>query len=359
MAAHKEDETMRYLITTTVMAFGLVCSLGGMSALAAEKAEIKLSVATNTITAFCLKASMNRHPKFQDFIKEQNISLRATKLTTSQVPVTVNYGDLDVGECSGISTVTNAWNKGATNIFIFAVGSIKPVYVLIGGKKIKKIQDLKGGKLGIPGMQSASTEAIEMILKRGGNLVQPRDYTLISAGAGSARVAALIAGKVDAIPTFPPYNYDLVDKGYNFIADEATYVPQYTSGAHIANREWAEKNRDVFVRLIKAYVKTGMWLEDPANKEKVISWLAENLVIGRKAMGRAYAARFYKDIIGDKRLSFNGYADESAIRANLAILEERGFLKKDKYPPLAKMVDFSYLNQALKELGLPTVKEIK
>ena len=111
--------------------------------------------------------------------------------------------------------------------------------------------------------------------------------------------------------------------------------------------------------MIKAYVKTGMWLEDPANKEKVISWLAENLVIGRKAMGRAYAARFYKDIIGDKRLSFNGYADESAIRANLAILEERGFLKKDKYPPLSKMVDFSYLNQALKELGLPTVKEIK
>ena len=36
-------------------------------------------------------------------------------------------------------------------------------------------------------------------------------------------MAALIAGKVDAIPTFPPYNYDLVDKGYNLIGDEATY----------------------------------------------------------------------------------------------------------------------------------------
>ena len=172
-------------------------------------------------------------------------------------------------------------------------------------------------------------------------------------------MAALIAGKVDAIPTFPPYNYDLVDKGYNFIGDEATYVPQYTSGAHIAYREWAEKNRGVLVCLIKAYVQTGMWLQDPANKEKVIGWLSENFMLGRKPMSPAYSARFYKDIIGDKRLSFNGYADESAIRANLAILEERGYLKKDKYPPLAKMVDYSYLNQALKELGLPTVKEIK
>jgi NMT1/THI5 like len=322
------------------------------------ESPIRISVPSNQITGFCMGIRISRHPNFTGPMKKYNLSFDDLTMPIPQVPVNVSNNQIDVGECSGISTVLNAWNKGAKNMVAFAFGSQLPVYQLVASPNIKTLSDLKGKAIGIPGIQSAGAEAVEMILKRGANLLPQRDYDLITVGAGAATMAALIAKKIDAIPYFPPFTYELEKLGYPALADKVTYVPQYVTGTHVASRTWIESNRGQFIRMLKALLETGDWLKDPANETAVVQWFAVNVASGgRDKLELPFAQRMYDFYIKDKRLSIDGYAPESAVRANLEILKERGHLKDSEVPPLGQVFDFSYLNQALRELGRPEVAE--
>jgi ABC-type nitrate/sulfonate/bicarbonate transport system substrate-binding protein len=303
-----------------------------------------------------LRESVARHPNAGRFsLAREGIEVKTIKVSVSQNPVVVNQGDVDVGECAGISVVTNAYNKGAHGIFIFAAGSVKPAYVIIAGKKFKTLKDLKGGKFASPGPQSTAAEAVELVM-RGAGMAPGKDYTFISAGAGAARVAALVAGRVEAISTYSPLNYRLIDDGFNQVADEMDYVPDYVSGTMLANRKWSTANPDVLVRISRVLVKIGDWLLDPASKAEVVDWFAANYHVGRKPIGKAYAEKFYEDIIAKKRFTADGYASKAIYTKNLDIMASRGYLRKESYPDLSKLVDYSYLNKALDTLKKPKVK---
>jgi ABC-type nitrate/sulfonate/bicarbonate transport system substrate-binding protein len=291
-------------------------------------------------------------------LKQANISLTIVQLPPSQSPVTVHTGDVEMGECAGLSVIAQAWSKGANDLVIVSAGAVKPLYVLIGSRKIKSLQDLKGGKLAAPGVQSTAGEAIAEILKRGAGLLPGRDYTFVSAGAAPARAAALAVGTIDGISSFAPLGYKLIDDGFPQIADEMTYVPKYVSGVLFTTRAWAQKHRDTLVELLKTVVQTGEWLGNPANKEDVIQLLAKTEFIPRTPMGDDYARRFYADMFDKKRIAFDGYADEETLHANLDIMADQGYLNKENGPPLAQLVDYSYLNAARQQLGLSAVKQI-
>jgi ABC-type nitrate/sulfonate/bicarbonate transport system substrate-binding protein len=348
------------MIRRTALALFFALLAAGLSmtgAHAADKPTVRLAILSDDLTSFCLPlriAVQGDHPLYA--FSKDDIDLKTIHLSVSQTPVAVGTGDVDMGDCAGISVVTQAWKKGARDVVILAAGAVKPAYVIIAGPKFKKIQDLKGATIASPGPQSTAAEAVDLILKRGANMRAGKDYTFVSAGTGAARVAALSAGRVAAISTYAPYNYELTDRGFNQLADEMTYVPQYVSGCVIGNRKWAAAHADVVVRMLKTVIQIAQWLMDPANKNAAFDWFAEHYRIGHGKLGKAYAARFYHDTVGEQRIAFNGYADEAAIRANLDIMHERGYLKTEDYPPLDKMVDYTYLNRALKELGMPAVK---
>jgi ABC-type nitrate/sulfonate/bicarbonate transport system substrate-binding protein len=333
-------------------------SMIAMNAPVFAQDKIKVSIADGEITPFCIKMRMVRHAAFPAMREKYKLQFEEVLQIMSQSPVTVAGQDLDIGECTGISTMVNAWNKRAKNLIVWSVGAELPVYQIVANPAVKKLADLKGKNIGSPGIQTASSEAVEMMLKRGAGLLPEKDYNFVSTGGGNARAAALISGKIDALPTFPPISYDLEKRGFNVIADEVTYVPQYVSGVDVVTREWATKNRDLFIRLIKATIETGEWLKNPANKDQVIDWFAKNIKVpGGGILGVEDAERIYNFYVAEKRLSFNGYAPQAAVRANLDILKERGYLKESEIPPLGQIFDFSYLNQALRELGMPQVQE--
>ncbi len=349
---------MRIFLTASLSAFALAAPLFVATPASAQQ-SIKVSIADGEITPFCLKMRMVRHPAFPAMREKYNLKFEDVMQIMAQAPVSVSNKDIDIGECTGISTMVNAWNKGAKNLIVWSVGAEIPVYQLVANPAIKDLKDFKGKNIGSPGIQTASSEAVEMILKRGAGLLPGKDYDFVATGGGNTRAAALLSGKIDALPTFPPISYDLEKRGFKVVADEATYVPKYVSGVDIVSKEWVEKNRDLFIRLIKASIGAGQWLKEPANKEAATAWFAKNLKIaGGGELGMEQAVRMYQFYITEKRLSFNGYAPEDAIRANLDILKERGYLKDSEVPPLGQIFDFSYLNQALRELGLPEVKEL-
>ena len=74
--------------------------------------------------------------------------------------------------------------------------------------------------------------------QRSADLLPGRDYNYVSTGGGSTRAAALLSGKIDALPTFPPISYELEKRGFNVVADHTEDVVfkqlQDVTPAHIA-----------------------------------------------------------------------------------------------------------------------------
>ena len=257
--------------------------------------------------------------------------------------------------CAGFAVIVQAWVKGAHDLSVVFAGALKPIYVLVAGKQIKTLKDLKGANIGAPGPQTAAAEAVELIMERGAGMEPGRDYKIVSGGAGAGRMAALMAGRIEAIPTYAPDYYKLADEGFNVVGDELKYVPSYVAGLIYANREWAAKHRKTLVALLKPMVATGRWVSDPAKKDEVIARFAQHIELAGQPMGEAYARRFYTDIIAAGRVAPDSYADEAAFRTILEIMAKRGVLKQADFPPIDQMVDYSFLNEARKELGLPPV----
>jgi hypothetical protein len=107
-------------------------------------------------------------------------------------------------------------------------------------------------------------------------------------------------------------------------------------------------------------IMTTDWMRSPANEQAVVTWFSEHWApVAGQLMSRDHAQRTYDFYIKEGRLSFDGYAPETAVRANLKILTERGYLAEADLPTLGALFDFSYLNEALRELGRPTVEEYK
>jgi ABC-type nitrate/sulfonate/bicarbonate transport system substrate-binding protein len=340
-------------------AFAAVMSVlgaGGDGALAAG-IEIKNATVTAEISPWCMTFGFIHDPSFGPTDVSAGVKYTSVLLTPPQAVIAVNSGDVDVDECVAISSLTQAWIKGARNMVVVGVGSAKPIYALVANSRFRRLEDLRGGTVGSAGPQSIATQSAEMILKRGANLLAERDYSFISAGTGSARFAALLVGKIDALSMYPPFTYRLADDGFSILGYEADYVPDYVAGTLAVNRTWAERNRAAVVAMLKSMVRTAQWLKDPANKDKAIGSMAEAIRVGGKGIGQAYAARLYDDFIIKQALSFNGYANEERFTMAMNFMAERGFLEKKDYPLLSELVDFSYLNEALKELSLPQVKQ--
>ena len=339
---------MRRLI---VAAFSVLLSLSAL----AQPAPTKIQVAVVDLapSSFCA-LSFVRQPGLDRFARAENLVFEPVLVESAVLPTVVSRGDLPIGECSGLSAVFSAWLKGARNLTVFSVGAVKPLYQIIAAKSIQSLADLRGKSFGTPGLQTASTEAIQVILKRGAGLVYPGDYELISTGTGSARVAALMSGRIDALPTFPPYSYDLLQRGYRLLGDEADFAPQYVTGPYVVNHDWAVKNPDLMLRVARVVVKTGQWMSDPANKSEVIDWFAQNMDLGGgKKLGTELSARLYADLVTDQRLSFTGYAPEAAVRTNIDILIDRNQLTRSDAEPLEQIFDWSWLNKALVQEHLP------
>lgn len=239
-------------IITAVLAGCLVASLAGPAA--ADQRTIRTAYPDPEFAPLCVPTWYARTGGAPTSFKDVGIGITAIQLAVPQIPVMVHTGDVEMGDCAGLSVIAQAWEKGATDLVVVYAGAVKPLYVLVGSKKITKLNDLKGGKLGAPSVQSTAGEAIAEILKRGAGFLPGRDYTFVSAGTASARTAGLSVGTIDATSALPPLSYKLGDEGFPLVADELNYVPKYASGLLFATRDWARKNSAILVAMLKTVI---------------------------------------------------------------------------------------------------------
>lgn len=226
---------------------------------------------------------------------------------------------------------------------VMVAASSKLTHMLIGGKNYKTWEDLRGSTLGSSTLTSGTAFVLRRALKIKG-LEYPRDYKLLNVGGTTSAFAAMSAGQISAAMLAVPNAFQAQEAGFNVIGRVADILPGYLLSAYSVRRSWAEKNRPLVVRFLKAVVRAKKWFEQ--DKKAAVEFLAKEFQLPPSLAERgldyyltnqAWPPELEIDMDGLKTV-VDIYAEQSGMKGAL--------------PSPEKYVDQSYLRQALKELGL-------
>jgi ABC-type nitrate/sulfonate/bicarbonate transport system substrate-binding protein len=239
-----------------------------------------------------------------------------------------------------VDTLINAYEKGADIAMIG--GLINGLGLsMIGGRPYKTYADLRGTTIGTQTLTSGTGFALRLVLKVHG-LEYPRDYKLLNIGGASDRYQALTSGQISAAPVGVPLDLVARQQGFNVIGYFADDQPNFQFNVYIAKRSWAEKNRPLIVRFMKAMVSTMRWMAD--HREAACAYLTKEMAISMEHC--RYGSDYnWKNRIWDRNADLN----IEGVRTLIRITAEQGVLK-EPLPPPARYIDSSYLKQALAEI---------
>jgi ABC-type nitrate/sulfonate/bicarbonate transport system substrate-binding protein len=204
------------------------------------------------------------------FYKEANLEVRRLQVADSPALVqAVASASADAGISLG-DLVMKAVDQNAP--IIIAGGYItKTSLRLVGARDIRHPRDLAGQKMTAGAVSGGTTNLMlyQMLLHG----VDPNGIQRISIPNSRDRVVALEAGQVRGAVMTPPFDIMAMQKGFPILD---TYREPFLQTPLIVNKPWAEKNRDVAVRLVGASRKAAQWIYDPKNRAEAEAILAKD-----------------------------------------------------------------------------------
>ena len=305
-------------------------------ALAQEKAKIFLGASSKTLGYSPLWVALKKGIFEQQGLDVQLVLLRGVPMTVQALAAnSLHFGS------GGPEPYIEASERGLD--FIVIGGIINGIaQFLVAGKNYKSYEDLRGATFGTASLTGGIVTALREALKLKG-LEYPRDYKLlIVAGGSSANLAALQAGQIAATTMAAPLNYAAQELGFNVLGKLSDGIPHFQTNAFIARRGWAEKNRAIMVRFMKAHVLAMRWLFD--NKDAAVEFLSQEMKL--KPQHARLGWEFYTQ---NRHWPPDGDVTIEGMKNNIRIYAELTGLK-GPLPDPAKYVDRSYLLEALKEL---------
>lgn len=213
-----------------------------------------------------------------------------------------------------------------------------PNYFLMAKPQIKSAAELKGKYLGVSRFGGTTDLAARVALRKYG-LDPQRDLLLIMIGLPAIRVAALMAGSIDATIANPPDNVFLKQKGFRellFLGDAIEFPSNGFATTERRLREQPEQVR----RLLRALYRGLVFAREQTEETiKIIEleWRLEPSV----------ARDSYASIM--TAISKDGGASQAGLKVHLQLIRE---LEKGMGEiPLEKVIDFRPLEEVRRKLG--------
>ncbi|HEU4342045.1 MAG TPA: ABC transporter substrate-binding protein [Candidatus Binatia bacterium] len=248
----------------------------------------------------------------------------------------INFGALNA---DGVIAINE---KGANLKVIAGVDNAAP-YVLVGGKAFKKIDDLRGARLGVSSLRGGATSILLEYLKTKG-LHFPKDYAMtVISGGTTARLTALESGAIAGAVLGVPYSDIAIDQGFNRLGDTMEVISTYQFNGVTVNPAWAEKNRGTVVKFLKAHIRSLRWIHEQPEQ-------ATELFMSEMGVKQPYARRGIDYFTKNKVFPVDGSVTLDGLKVNIQVQFRDGVLK-EPLPAPDRYADQSYIRQARKELG--------
>ena len=301
-----------------------------------EKPKIFLGASSKTLGYSPLWVATKKGFFDQQGFDVQLVLLRGVPMTLQALAA----GSLHFGS-GGPEPYIEASERGLD--FVVTGGIINGIaQFLIAARNYKTYEDLRGATFGTASLTGGTITALREALKLKG-LEYPRDYKLlVIAGGSSANLAALQSGQIAATTVAVPLNFAAEESGLNVIGRLSEGIAHFQTNALVARRSWAEKNRPLMVRFMKAMVLTFRWIFE--NRDATVEFLSKEMqlkpVHARKGWEFYTQNRFWPP---DGDVTMEGMKNNIRFYA-----EQTG--AKGPLPDASKYVDQSYLREALKEI---------
>jgi ABC-type nitrate/sulfonate/bicarbonate transport system substrate-binding protein len=306
------------------------------AAVAQERVKLRISSATKTFGYGPLWVASQK-----GFFERQGLDVELVVIRASDVGIqALAGGSLEIAGSASDAPIA-AIEKGLDLVIVGGIINGLSQSIM-AAKKFKTYADLRGATFGAISLTSGVTFALRQVLKAKG-LEYPRDYKLLVIGGTPQTYAALLSGQIDAAALSLPVNYAAEEHGFNEIGRFVDVIPNYQLAALSTKRSWAEKNRPVLVRVMKAMAETMHWLY--RNKETGADFLAKEMKLKPE-----HARRGWDFYTSTRTWDPNGDINLDGLQIVTQIYWEQT-QSKGPVPKPAKYVDQSYLREALKELG--------
>src|SRR5688500_19875050 len=130
------------------------------------------------------------------FYKEEGLDVRKVVIRTTLQVAALMAGELDYSTVSG--NIARASIQGLPVKGVMGWVD-RPLHILIARPGFKRLTDFKGKRIGVSGLGSAPHIILREALSQAG-MNPDRDVITLAVGGSGDRLAALVAGTVDATP---------------------------------------------------------------------------------------------------------------------------------------------------------------
>ena len=270
---------------------------------------------------------------------------RAEGLEVSLEEITpkITISGMVSGEIDYTTAIGSAIRAAVTGIPVKATmfSMDRVVLFMFGKPNFKSIEDLKGRKNVVAVTDIAATPAFAAAAMARAHGVNPdRELTFISMGTVANALAALQGGSADVAILSLPFNFKAEELGFRHLGSAADYMKSPFAGVAATDAK-LKSNPAQVKRMIRATLKGLEFTRSPANRERVVDFIAEEFKLDRKSGDRALTETI-------KALSENGLMPEDAVKAEVEDMRERLKIKGDV--SVTKLVDYTLLRQVLAEM---------
>ena len=300
-------------------------------ALSAQE-EVKLHSSGNT----SVNSLIYRLAQDNGFYRDEGLNVLAITATSQAGMQGLIAGSFDFSAIFGVGTTAILRGAPLKSVMVF---DTRPLFWLYGGKKIKTLQDLKGGKIIAVSSLGANTDQITRDVLIANRIDPRREVVIQGIGPGSVRLQALFGGSVDATILNPLESLIAKRQGFNELLFYGDYDLSIASGGVIAREKMLTEKREFVRRFLRATLRAFHWVR--ANEKPAVTKMAEFFKISSD------------DAFGIYRASLKSYTADGTIPRGLQqriIDAQRESLKLEKDIPPEKVFDFAIVNSLNEEL---------
>jgi ABC-type nitrate/sulfonate/bicarbonate transport system substrate-binding protein len=204
----------------------------------------------------------------QGIFARHNVSIEIKRLgAVDKATAAVKNGELDLVITPPEGAIRDCASGG--NLRIIAGNVNRLPLSLIANPRIRRIEDLRGARLGTSSLTEGTALYTMEVLRQHG-LNYPGDYEFAVVGVHPARWKALQEGTIDAAVQLIPLNFVAEDAGYNNLGEVTDYIPDIVFTAVIVDRAAVADRRDVIVAFLRGLIEGTQWVYDHVNDEELL-----------------------------------------------------------------------------------------
>lgn len=175
--------------------------------------------------------------------------------------------DVAVGSLSGVITAVNAGQEAS----VFYAGFNEPGFSFYATDEVDTFEDSIGTNWGVTTFGSSTDLLTRYAISEAG-LDPDNDVTIVQAGNGAARFAAMEAGSLDVNILSDPFALEAEDKGYHKILDLRDVVEDYPMHVVWGSKKFVDANTATAKKVTEA-IAEGMQftLDEPEEAGKITS----------------------------------------------------------------------------------------